>query len=193
MGSRFMLLFSSFFALFVIQGFASDSRFFPEIGQHYPIFVYEKSVNPQNIMIAFVKLDSQDCKFQPDPRNKAAPLYDFYWLMNRNKFKPVHATIKKNIYKSLEFLSQSDDRHKFTLRLRSLPEFNPNLNGRKFNVESRKTATGCEVMGSLEDLRLVKVFTQSKGSVWPPFFKIRSITLEGYDQSKKVERVYSVQ
>jgi len=60
------------------------------VGEHYPIAIFEKSVNPQNILVIYTRLDGV-CNLQMDTKAPGMPTLDFYWLMNGRTYEPLTA------------------------------------------------------------------------------------------------------
>jgi hypothetical protein len=171
--------------LFRVPAFGG-SEDFPPLGKHYPLFVFEKSENPQNILIPYVKLNSA-CQFEADAQ-KNQPTFDFYWLMDRKRFKPVHPLIKREIFRRLQFVSESEDRHRFIFKLVEMNDVKQDLNSNDVTVVAKVNEhDGCEVAAELSlgpsdgNRRIVleKIYTESRKTLWPPFRKVKAITLKG--------------
>lgn len=169
----------------------------PEIGKHYPVFIFEKNENPQNILVTYVKLN-RDCRFESDPES-GRPVFDFYWLMDRKRYKPVHPMIKSGIRQRLEFVSQSEDSKSFTLRLSELNQIDPSLKSTDVVIRTLKKGSKCLVEGVVglgspqEKMRLESIYSESKKTIFPPFRKVESVTLTGFTLAggEKITRTYS--
>jgi hypothetical protein len=181
--------------LFSAMGVWAQMKDMAPIGTHFPVFVVEKNENPQNIMVTYVKLD-KECRFVPDPRDSKKPLFEFYWLMNREKYKPVHRLIKAGVRKRLEIVSQSADRRSFVIRLNDVKELN-NAADAKLTVTANRESKDCDVSGILkvgdEPIELTSIYSHARKTMLPPFRKLNYITLKGtsLDGSDKIERKIS--
>lgn len=171
----------------------------PQIGEHHPVLIFEKNENPQNIMVAYVKTN-ESCQLQMDPKAPGTPLFDFYWLMNRERYKPVHRMIKAGIRNRLEFLPAKKGAREFELKLNDLKELKQDLHQPVVEVTAKPAKGGCEVHGTLQlgpsdgnkKIQLQKIYSVSRKTLAPPFRKVKSITLTGMalDSSRKIERTY---
>jgi hypothetical protein len=189
-----------FLMLQLSLGAFGAAKNFPQVGAHYPVFVFEKNENPQNVMVAYVKL-TDGCQFEKDPNFPSLPLFDFYWLMNRERFKPVHPLIKQGVRKRIEVGSQGPEDRSFVLRLKDLTELNTNLKAKEILVSAHKAGKNCdvdgiiglEIAGEQELIRLEKIYSQSKKILRPPFRKVQSITLSGFGlkDKEKIERTFT--
>lgn len=193
-----------FLSLFIFNlGVSPNSAFavrsLPPVGVHYPLFVVEKNENPQNILVAYTKLDD-DCRVQTQDE---APFIDYYWLMDRERYKPVHRLIKRGIRNRLEIQGFTGVSHQiFDVRIEDLKELKQDLGQAVVSVVAgpETSGGGCEVqayvrLGPSDEHRTIKldsIFTESRKTIWPPFRKIESVTLRGTDalSKKSVERTY---
>jgi hypothetical protein len=64
----------------------------PQVGDHYRVLTVEKSINRQNVLSAYTKLD-EDCHLVTDRANRNSPLLDFYWLNNRSTYEALDSSI----------------------------------------------------------------------------------------------------
>ena len=82
-----------------------------DVGEHYPLFLIEKSHHPENITVVYTKLDTH-CRVIPDRAHGLLPTLDFYWLMDAARYKPMAELLKAGARKRLQFIdthgSQSD-------------------------------------------------------------------------------------
>jgi len=97
------------------------------------LFFFEKSYNPNNIMIVHSMVDGS-CSFIPDPLDSGKPLIDFYWMMDRMKRKTPHALIKKNVRARLVFESFKADKRSFRVMLSDLKELDHDLPDSTFDI-----------------------------------------------------------
>lgn len=196
------LLLFVFTALILDVGAEAAREMISPIGEHYPILRFEKNENPQNIMIAYVKLND-DCKFQKNPDDPEKPLVDFYWLMDRKIYKPVHPLIKRGIRHRTEVIDFARDQE-FSLRLKDLKELNQDLEEPALKITAQKNGRGgpqkCAVenqirLGPSDENRAIQVesiFSTSKKRLLPPFRALTSVTLKGQDAEtgESLERSY---
>src|SRR5215510_3978950 len=73
-----------------------------DVGEHYPIFLVEKSHHPENITVVYTKLD-KNCHVIPDREHGFMPTLDFYWLMDETRYKPMAGPLKEGVRKRLQF------------------------------------------------------------------------------------------
>ena len=159
---------------------------FAPLGAHYPAFRIEKNENPENVMIAYVKLNSK-CEFEQDAGNGSRPIFDFYWLMEGVRFKPVHRLIKRGIRNRLEIVWQVSSKHSFRVRLNDLKELQHDLPKREFTVSAVRSGEGCSVFARIQlgasdreqTLTLSRIHFESGRVFLPPFRRIEAVTLIG--------------
>lgn len=199
---KFRTVFILAFIIFVhLSVEARDEVNIAPIGAHYPVFIVEKNENPQNILVAYTKLNSK-CEIELDGKSKA-PIFDFYWLMDRKNFKPVNRLIVGGIRERLASEGkQGTDRHSFRVRVNDLKELNQDLGQPSLEVIGRaKTQGGCEVLASMQlgpsdknvRLRLESIYSEGSKTFLPPFRKVVAVTLIGTDYNapkRPVRRKY---
>lgn len=181
--------------------YANQEITIDKIGKHFPIFTVEKSENPQNILIAFTKIDS-DCRFESNPDRPSEPVFDFYWKMDRTRYKPVHPLIKNGIRDRLALIAPgSDQRRKFSVKIGDLSELKHDLSKAELDVEAVSPSPHiCEVRSLIKlgesdhgrTLLLSTLHIESKKVFFPPFRKVVSVTLNGNDSEtgEKLSRTY---
>ena len=64
-----------------------------DVGEHYPLFLVEKSHHPGNIIVVYTKLDT-NCHVIPDREHGFLPTLEFYWLMDATHYKPMARPLK---------------------------------------------------------------------------------------------------
>lgn len=180
------LLLALFFSTAWIQRAAAGEIVnIPEIGPHQPVLIVEKNVNPQNIMVFYTKVDAKG-RLVIEPANGNRPVFDFYWLMEGKKYKPVHARIKNEIGKRLEHrVSSSDPTTHFTVDVNDLKEVDSDIADPKMDVYARVTGGGPEVDAQMNlgpsngnmRIRLSSIYTE--GRAFPP--AVFSVTLKGQE------------
>lgn len=149
----------------------------PQIGPHTPLFYVEKNQNPENEMVVFAKLDDH-CRILP-------PGFDFYWLMNRQNFKPTHVLIKSSLRKRVQVIPKND--HEYSVQLESLKELEHDLEKVQFNVVAKRDGQGCKLetffpLGPSDHnvtMRVKNIYVESEFTFLPPFRKVKAITLNG--------------
>ena len=180
----------------LLNGWASGIADFPQIGAHFPIISFEKNENPMNIMEIYTQLNA-DCSFKRAGRGQ--PILGFYWLMDRQRYKPVHSLILSAIRHRLELMDGETD-HGFQLRLNDLRELKSDLKEPVLSVRSIGKNAPCEVEATVRlgpsdgerIIRITSIYSESRKTFWPPFRKLTSITLVGVDvpTGEHVRRTY---
>lgn len=171
------------------------------IGKHFPIFVVEKSENPQNILVAYTKL-GPDCRFQDNPDEDPKRLLDYYWKMDRENYKPVHSLIKRGIRERLALESAADGLKGFRVRINDLSELKHDLEKALVSVTASARGNGeCDVRAILtlgpsdnsRNVLLSSIQVQSRKKLLPPFRQVVNVTINGTDadSGERVSRVYS--
>lgn len=156
----------------------------------YPLFTYEKNRNPQNIMNIYTELDSE-CRVSKEPT------FEYYWLMNHSRQKPVHSLIRRRIQKQINVVA-SKNPHEFSVILDKPKELQTDVEQFKLEVVAKKNKDGlCVVENSLtlgpsdnnRNIRLKSIYAESKGLIIPDLV---SITLIGEDSVTKepIRRTY---
>ena len=178
-----MAMRGQFFTLILTVIFSSQLsaqvQSYPEIGDHYPIFIVEKKENPENIMVGYVKL-RENCDLLPQ--------LDFYWLINKEKFKPVHPLIQRGIRQRIILDPQDQNPKSFYVTLKNPPRFKEKTAPSKLMVESREENGGCYVEGLISDpetnepLKLMSFYSESKPTLVPPFKKLSALRITGKAQ-----------
>jgi hypothetical protein len=173
----------------------------PEIGPHYRVVTIEKSVHPQNLLVAYTRLDEK-CRIVRDPKQGNAPVFDFYWLMDGSRYKRVHPLIKRGIRRRLE-VGASPPKSRdgsFSVRLNDFTEVEHDLGPSPLLwVRAEKTPAGCRAetritLGPSDQnaaLRLDSIYSEAE-LAWPLSARVKSITLKGVDANsgKSVVRTY---
>lgn len=120
------------------------------------------------------------------------PEFDFYWLMNGEKYKPVHPLIKSGIRKRVDIKTQSSDRKSFVLELTDLSRLNKELEQALVEVHAFKGRDGCQANAILklgdannENIKLQSIYSEAEKTLLPPFRKVKSIEITGLTLSDK--------
>jgi hypothetical protein len=155
--------------LFSAWALRAEVRDLPGIGRHFPLFTFEKNENPQNIMVVYVKLDDEG-RFERDPKRPKQPLIGFYWLMNREKYKPVHPLIVHSIRERLHFVSESPDRRSFHIRLSDLDHLKRGMKPVDIDVKvvGQQDPT---VEARLRGVKIDRIYSEAHKTFLPPFRK----------------------
>lgn len=144
----------------------------------FPLFIFEKNENPQNILVTHADLDG-NCRFQ-------GRLFDFYWLIDGVIPKSAHSLIKSGIRRRLDLVAQTE-RH-LKMEVRGLVEFDRKVESASLEFFAEPKGESCEVHTiahlklidqEMESIRLSRVFSESVKTWKPPFRKIESVTLTG--------------
>jgi hypothetical protein len=177
----------------------AEVRSLPEIGRHFPLFTFEKNENPQNIMVIYVKLDDEGRLVQ-DPKRPRQPLIGFYWLMNREKYKPVHPLIVHGIRERLHFVSEASDRRSFRIRLSDLDDLKQDMKSTDIDVKvvgkKEPTVEASLTLGPSDrsrEIQIDKIYSKAHKTFLPPFRKVDAITVFGQTVAggDPVSRTYS--
>ena len=182
------------------RGVASIRTDISQIGPHEPVFIFEKNENPQNIMVVYTEVD-KNCHFLADSNAGGKPLLDFYWLMDRKTFKPVHPMIKSSMRQRIELEGAGKDRAgSFLVRINDLKELKTDMKNFDVEIKAVLTSKACDVQAFVtlgpsdhgRVLQLTTISSKAQKTFAPPFRKVESITLEGKDvkTGELVKRTY---
>ncbi len=178
---------------------AAEISNIPQIGPHQRIFIYEKNENPENILVVYGKTDSQG-RIQPASREG---LFDFYWLMGRERYKPTHAMIKSGIRDRLQVLP-SDNPTAFDILLTDLKEVRTDLPSSRLHIQTDPDSAAKDggiklsaylTLGPSDHnarIRLDSIYAEASKGLNPFSRKLLAITLKGVDvkTGQKVSRRY---
>jgi len=169
----------------------------PQVGPHFRILTLEKNENPQNILAIYTKLNGA-CEIEDD--SKSRPVLDYYWLMDRQRYKPLNLLIRRGVSRRLSLAPQSN-KNSFSLNVNDLRELKTDIANPSITVTSRKTDTGCVAQARMQlgpsdgerTLLLTGIYSESSKTFLPPFRKLLSLTLEGIDAKtgEVVRKTYS--
>lgn len=177
--------------------FSFSSIIWADIGPHQPLFIFEKNRNPQNLMVVYTKLDGKCRVLTKHDAEGTAPIFDFYWLMDGKKFKPVAFAIKSGIRSRLKILP-AQDKNSISILMNNLKEVDTDLKDFTLSVQTHFNKNGgCDVKSLITlgpsdknaTLQLKSIYAESKGYLFPTLI---SITLKGTDLKTGafVERKY---
>ncbi len=182
-----------FVSLLSLPTLASAANF-PEIGEHLPVLTVEKNVNPQNVLVVYTKADEQ-CRFETNPANRDQPVFDFYWLMDRQNYKPVNGLIKREIAKRFVF-QPPFTAQQFQIMVTDLKEMDTDIVNPTMDVYMGGQPGACTTHAEMNlgpsngnvRIRLESIYTE--GRSFPP--AVYSVTLRGTEinSGKKISRKY---
>jgi hypothetical protein len=183
-----------------------------DVGEHYPLFLVEKSHHPGNITVVYTKLD-QNCHVIPDRAHGFLPTLDFYWLMDETRYKPMAGPLKEGARKRLQFTDthgQQVDPTSFSIRTDDLSRVKHDLQSPTVQIKTERTGDACvataymtlgpsngnatmkveSVYTKTEDITLLKKMQAMED---PDSIQIYSVTVKGTDVAtgKPIERTYS--
>lgn len=139
-----------FTALLSQASLAQEVTNIPQVGKHHRPLIVEKSINRQNILSAYTKVDD-DCRLLTDRSNRNTPIIDFYWLNNRISYEPLDATYGPMIKQRLK-IEASGDRETAYVRLVDLGSMRHDLPDPRIRVKADENVlTGkCSVEATLQ-------------------------------------------
>jgi hypothetical protein len=183
-----------------------------DVGEHYPLFLVEKSHHPGNITVVYTKLD-QNCHVIPDREHGFLPTLDFYWLMDETRYKPMAGPLKEGARKRLHFTDtngQQVDPTSFSIRTDDLSRVKHDIQSPTVQIKTERTGDACvataymtlgpsdgnatmkveSVYTKTEDMTLLKKMQAMED---PDSIQIYSVTVKGTDVAtgKPIERTYS--
>ncbi len=134
----------------------------PEIGKHYRPLIIEKSINRQNILSAYTKLD-ENCRIIADRGNRNTLLLDFYWLNNRTSYEALDSSIGSLIKGRLQ-VEPNGSRDQIAIALTDLKTLRHDLPDGRVLISAGKSAlrSKCEIeatitMGPMDRNSVVEV------------------------------------
>lgn len=122
----------------------------PQVGRHYRPLIIEKSINRQNILSAYTKVD-EECRLVTDRRNRNTPILDFYWLNNRTSYEALDNSIGSMIKGRLQ-VETTGERDTLLIRLTDLNNMRHDLPDPRVLVKSGKEGLSrkCEVEATIQ-------------------------------------------
>ena len=174
-------------AFLLISHAGAEKRDLPEVGVHYRLFTFEKNENPQNVMIVYTRVD-EHCHFA---LTDGKPIVDFYWMMDRRRFKATNPLIKSRVRRQLRVQPVGAD--EFHLELDEVRELH--VQEPRFVVRATRDALACTVRTTFESeegaIAVDSLYSESRKTLLPPFRKLVSVTVNGRDQTQaEVHRKY---
>ena len=183
-----------------------------DVGEHYPIFLVEKSHHPENITVVYTKLD-KNCHVIPDREHGFMPTLDFYWLMDETSYKPMAGPLKEGVRKRLQFTDAhwyTVDPTSFSVRIDSLSRVQHDLQSLTVQIKTARTGDVCVATASMTlgpsngnaTMKVESVFTKTEtltllkkmqAMVDPDAIQLYSVTVKGTDVATgaPIERTYN--
>jgi hypothetical protein len=126
----------------------------------------------------------------PEQADSSRPLLDYYWLMDRARYKPVHPLIKKGIRDRLKVVRQAKpDDKSFAVELTDLQDVQTDIPQKQFSVQAQSKNGACTAVATLKlgpadqnrTLSLETISTVTEKGLLPFNRKVKSITVAGTD------------
>jgi hypothetical protein len=182
-----------------------------DVGEHYPLFLIEKSHHPENITVVYTKLDTH-CHVLPDRAHGFLPTLDFYWLLDAARYKPMAELLKAGARKRLQFIDAhgpQGDLTAFTVRTDDLSRVQHDLQSPTVQIKAERQGDACVAtalmsLGPSNDNVTMKVesvstktepitlLTKIRAMVEPDSIRIYAVTVKGTDVAtgQPIERTY---
>jgi hypothetical protein len=183
-----------------------------DIGEHYPLFVIEKSHHPENITVVYTKLD-KDCHVLPDREHGFRPTLDFYWLMDATHYKPMARPLKEGARQRLQFTDTTTpqvDPTAFAVRTDDLARVQHDLQSPTVQIKAARQGDACVANAYMTlgpsngnvTIKLESVSTQTEEITLrkkmqamedPDSIQIYAVTVQGTDVATgtPIERTYN--
>jgi hypothetical protein len=183
-----------------------------DVGEHYPLFLVEKSHHPGNITVVYTKLDPH-CRVLPDRAHGFMPTLDFYWLMDESSYKPMAGPLKDGVRKRLQFTDahwQQVDPTSFAVRTDDLSHVQHDIPNPTVQIKAAPQGGACVATALLTlgpsnghaTIKLESVYTKTEAMTMlkkmeamadPDAIRIDAVTVKGTDVTtgKPIERTYS--
>jgi hypothetical protein len=182
-----------------------------DVGEHYPLFLVEKSHHPENITVVYTKLDMH-CRVIPDREHGFLPTLDFYWLMDATRYKPMAGALKAGARKRLQFIDANGsqgDLTAFAVRTDDLTRVQHDLQSPTMQIKAERqgatcVATALMTLGPSDGNATLKVESVStetepitllkkmQAMTDPDSIQIYAVTVKGTDivTGQPIERTY---
>jgi len=182
-----------------------------EVGEHYPLFLIEKSHHPENITVVYTKLDTH-CRVIPDREHGFLPTLDFYWLMDATRYKPMAGPLKAGARKRLQFIDANGPQGAttaFAVRTDDLSRVQHDLQNPTVQIKTERQGDACVAtafmtLGPSNGHAMVKVesvstqtepmtlLKQMRAMADPDSIRIYAVTVKGTDMAtgQPIERTY---
>ena len=182
-----------------------------DVGEHYPLFLIEKSYHPENITVVYTKLDT-DCHVIPDREHGFLPTLDFYWLMDKTRYKPMAGPLKVGARKRFQFIDANgsqDDLTSFAVRTDDLSRVQHDLQSPIVQIKAERQGDTCVATASLTlgpsnghaTIKVESISTKTEpitplkkmqAMAEPDAIRIYAVTVKGTDVAtgQPIERTY---
>src|SRR5882672_8183417 len=182
-----------------------------DVGEHYPLFLIEKSHHPENITVVYTKLDT-DCHVIPDREHGFLPTLDFYWLMDATHYKPMAEPLKAGARKRLQFIDANGsqgDSTSFSVRTDDLSRVQHDLQIPTVQIKAERQGDACVAIAFMTlgpangnaTMKVESVSTRTepitllkkiRAMAEPDAIQIYAVTVKGTDiaTGQPIERTY---
>jgi hypothetical protein len=182
-----------------------------DVGEHYPLFFIEKSHHPENIAVVYTKLDT-DCRVIPDREHGLLPTFDFYWLLDATRYKPMAGPLKVGTRKRLQFIDTHESQGNltaFAVRTDDLSRVQHDLPSPTVQIKAERQGEACMAtafmtLGPSNGYATIKIESVStrtepltllkkmRAMVEPDTIQIYAVTVKGTDVAtgQPIERTY---
>ena len=182
-----------------------------DIGEHYPLFLIEKSHHPENITVVYTKLDTH-CHVIPDREHGFLPTLDFYWLMDATRYKPMAELLKAGARKRLQFIDTNGsqgDPTAFVVRTDDLSRVQHDLPSPTVQIKAERQGDACVAIAFMTlgpsngnaTMKVESVSTKTepitllkkmRAMADPDSIRIYAVTVKGTDVAtgQRIERTY---
>ena len=116
-----------------------------DVGEHYPLFLIEKSYHPENIAVVYTKLDT-DCRVIPDRKHGFLPTFDFYWLLDATRYKPMSELLKAGARRRFQFIDTHESQSHttaFAVRTDDLSRVQHDLPSPTVQIKAARQGDAC--------------------------------------------------
>ena len=183
-----------------------------DVGDHYPLFLVEKSYHPENVIVVYTKLDT-NCRVIPDREHGFMPTLDFYWLMNETRYKPMAGPLKEGARKRLQFTDANwheVDPTSFAVRTGDLSRVKNDLQSPTVQIKTGRQGDACVATASMTlgpsngnaTIKVASVSTKTEAITLlkkmqaiadPDSIQIYAVTVKGTDiaTGKSIEHTYN--
>ena len=182
-----------------------------DVGEHYPLFLVEKSYHPENIAVVYTKLDKH-CHVIPDREHGFLPTLDFYWLMDATRYKPMAELLKAGARKRFQFTTahgSQDDLTSFMVRTDDLSRVQHDLPSSTVQIKAERQDDACVAIALMTlgpsngnvTMKVESVSTRTepitllkkmRAMADPDSIRIYAVTVKGTDiaTGQPIERTY---
>lgn len=160
-------------------------------GEHVPLFVFKKTIHPQNIVIVYTKMD-RNCRIVYD-RQTGAPTFGLYWLDDGVRYDAA-PHLASQLLSRMPVEDVKGDPTSFYVRLNDLGRVNHDLADERLLIKSERHGNTC-IAGAyvmLKDKKLVRI-TSTLTDASINFFTfdtdIRSLTVVGHEAGEPNSKI----